>query len=88
MKDCGGSGEKLTHDNCRVGMKVRTTIDMTSSNKGNKLSAGDCGTVTEHCREGIYTDADNYTCVLKVNWEEIVWDHSEAYMHYLVINEH
>ena len=67
---------------------MRLTEDMTASNiKNAKLSAGDCGTVTEHCREGI-TSANNYTRVLKVKWGEIVWDHSEANMQSFVINEH
>ena len=69
-------------------MKVRTTIDMKSATTNDKLSAGDCGTVIQHCREGICTGADNIIRVLKVKWGEIVWDHSEAGMQSLVINEH
>ena len=68
-------------------MSVRPTEDLTSTTN-DKLSAGTCGTVIEHCREGIYTDANNFTRVLKVKWGEIVWNHSEAYMKTLVINEH
>ena len=68
-------------------MSVRTTEDMKVSFYNAKLSAGTCGTVIQHCREGI-TDADNFTRVLKVKWGEIVWNHSEAYMKTLVINEH
>ena len=69
-------------------MSVRLTKDMKSSATNDKLSAGTCGTVTEHCREGIYTLF--YTDeVLKVKWGEIVWNHSEASMQsHLVINEH
>ena len=67
-------------------MSVRTTEDLTATD-GAKLSAGTCGTVKQHCREGI-TDEDNYTRVLRVKWGERVWDHSEAYMQYFVINEH
>ena len=70
-------------------MSVRLTKDMKSATTNDKLSAGDCGTVIEYCREGIYTDENNYTTVLKVKWPERVWNHSEAYMQpYLVINEH
>ena len=68
-------------------MLVRTTKDMTASNnKNHKLSAGDCGTVIEYCREGIFRDDD--TIVLEVKWGEIVYEHSEVYMKTLVINEH
>ena len=70
-------------------MSVRLTKDMKSSATNDKLSAGTCGTVIEHCREGIYRDEDNITIVLKVKWGEIVWNHSEASMQsHLVINEH
>ena len=70
-------------------MSVRATKDISILYKEKKLSAGTCGTVIEHCREGI-TDADNFTRVLSVKWGEIVWDHSEASMSksYFVINEH
>ena len=68
-------------------MSVRTTIDMKSSANNDKLSAGDCGTVIKHCREG-YRDENNFTRVLKVKWPEFVWNHNEAAMQYLVINEH
>ena len=67
---------------------MRTTIDMKSATTNDKLSAGDCGTVIQHCREGIYTGADDITMVLKVKLGEIVWNHSEADMQYFVINEH
>ena len=89
MKECR-DGKKLTHDNCRVGMSVRLTENMKSSAMLShaKLSAGTCGTVIEHCREG-KTDANNYKRVLKVKWPEFVWSHSEADMQsYFVINEH
>ena len=69
-------------------MSVRITIDMTASFYNPKLSAGDCGTVIQHCREGICTGADNIIRVLKVKYGEIVWDLSEAVVQYLVINEH
>ena len=82
MKECR-DGKKLTHDNCRVGMSVRLTKDMKSSTTNDKLSAGDCGTVIQHCREGIIP-----TRVLKVKWGEIVWYHDEADMQNFVINEH
>ena len=69
-------------------MKVRTTIDMKSATTNDKLSAGDCGTVIQHCREGICTGADNIIRVLSVKLGERVWDLSEAFMQYFVINEH
>ena len=69
-------------------MKVRTTIDMKCATTNAKLSAGDCGTVIEHCREGICTGADNIIRVLKVKWGEREWNYSEAFMQSLLINEH
>ena len=69
-------------------MKVRTTIDMKSATTNDKLSAGDCGTVIQHCREGICTGADNIIRVLKVKYGEREWNYSEAHMQSLVINEH
>ena len=69
-------------------MSVRTTIDMKSSANNDKLSAGDCGTVIQHCREGICTGADNIIRVLKVKYGEREWNYSEAHMQSLVINEH
>ena len=88
MKECR-DGEKLTHDNCRVGMSVRATEDIKSSFYNDKRSAGDCGTVIVHydCRESIYTGADNFI-VLRVKWGEREWNHNEAYMQSFVINEH
>ena len=68
-------------------MSVRTTEDRTSPFYNAKLSAGTCGTVIQHWREGII-GADNITRVLRVKWGEIVWGHSEASMQYFVINEH
>ena len=67
---------------------MRTTIDRKSSANNDKLSAGDCGTVIQHCREGICTGADNIIRVLSVKWGERVWNHSEANMQNFVINEH
>ena len=67
---------------------MRTTIDMKSATTNDKLSAGDCGTVIQHCREGICTGADNIIRVLKVKYGEREWNYSEAHMQSLVINEH
>ena len=86
MKECR-DGEKLTHDNCRVWLSVRLTKDMSASATNDKLSAGTCGTVIEHCREG-FMGADNITRVIKVKWGENVWYHSEVDMQYLVIYKH
>ena len=78
-------------------MSVRITKDRTTSNNKNaKLSAGTCGTVKAHCREGIYIDEDYITIVLRVKWGEDVLNWDNAHMQYwdnanmqsLVINEH
>ena len=57
---------------------MRLTKDMKSSATNDKLSAGTCGTVKAHCREGIYIDEDYITIVLRVKWGEDVLGSSES----------
>ena len=66
---------------------MRITKDISSSATNDKLSAGACGTVIVHNREG-FMSAGNITRVLKVKWGAQEWDFDSANMQYLVVNEH
>ena len=89
LRECRPDGKPLTHDNCKVGMRVKTLREFTSGDGKTVISAGSCGTVKEHIREGRKYKNEG-TVYLTVKWEEdrrdIVWDHYD--LGGLIVSEH
>lgn len=66
------NGNPLTHENCRVGMRVRTAVERTV--RGDTLAAGSRGTVEKYDKNG-WTGSTRSLRIISIDWEiKHSWD--------------